>query len=233
MIIQAKNNDNNDNNNDNNDDDDNNNDNNNDNNDDTDEDTSLEDCKAACLAEARCGGVVVKDEADGVCWLIQDVEPAACHPWYPFNLWYLRRGAATAAAARQPPAIPAWPLPAAPASVDPPAWSSAPCPPHPPDATGWWEAPPPAAVTEPPTTTTTTTTLAWVPYHPHFDTTPDYLGIGARAMGVGDKEGEPSDNFYLVIGDHGAADGVNGPHQRQVAELMHRYVVRRREHNVT
>jgi len=70
-------------------------------------------------------------------------------------------------------------------------------------------------------------------HYPHFDTTPDYLGIGAKARGVeGGTEGSASDNFYLVLGDwggcgHGCCCGM----QEQVARKMHEYVAARKRRN--
>jgi len=71
-------------------------------------------------------------------------------------------------------------------------------------------------------------------YYPHFDTTPDYLNIAHSVRGVDGNSGSVSDNFYLVIGDQGGADG-GCPHcggwQKQVARKMQEYVSHRRSHN--
>jgi len=66
-----------------------------------------------------------------------------------------------------------------------------------------------------------------VTYHPHFDTTPDYLGIAHTAKGIRGNPGKVSDNYYLVIGDWGGARygcDTCGARQRQVAAKMHEFV---------
>jgi len=66
-----------------------------------------------------------------------------------------------------------------------------------------------------------------VPYYPHFDTTPDYLGIAHTAKGIRGNPGSVSDNYYLVIGDWGGAEyGCEGcgARQKQVAAKMHEFV---------
>ncbi|CAE7610816.1 unnamed protein product, partial [Symbiodinium natans] len=71
-------------------------------------------------------------------------------------------------------------------------------------------------------------------YHPHFDTTPDYLDIAASARGVRGNDGELSDNYYLVIGDNGGcAGGCDGccGWQWQVADQMKKYVQDRKAAN--
>jgi len=71
-------------------------------------------------------------------------------------------------------------------------------------------------------------------YHPHFDTTPDYLNISARARGIRGNGGNISDNFYLVIGDSGGCDGgCSGccGWQQQVASKMNAYVKQRKQRN--
>mmetsp|Transcript_30998 Transcript_30998/g.55507 ORF Transcript_30998/g.55507 Transcript_30998/m.55507 type:complete len:495 (-) Transcript_30998:118-1602(-) len=69
-------------------------------------------------------------------------------------------------------------------------------------------------------------------YHPHFDTSPDYLSIATRARGVNGNSGHKSDNYYLVIGDWGAFGGTrNCRRQKEVARLMANYVRERREIN--
>ncbi|CAE7036041.1 unnamed protein product, partial [Symbiodinium sp. CCMP2456] len=71
-------------------------------------------------------------------------------------------------------------------------------------------------------------------YHPHFDTTPDYLDIAASARGVRGNDGDLSDNYYLVIGDNGGcAGGCDGccGWQWQVANQMKEYVRNRKAAN--
>lgn len=71
-------------------------------------------------------------------------------------------------------------------------------------------------------------------YHPHFDTTPDYLDIAASAKGVRGNDGDLSDNYYLVIGDNGGcAGGCDGccGWQWQVANKMKEYVRNRKAAN--
>jgi hypothetical protein len=68
-------------------------------------------------------------------------------------------------------------------------------------------------------------------YHPHFDTTPDYLDIAGRAAGVNGNPGTMSDNFYLVLADAGGCDGGCSTcceTQRQVAQQMREYVANRK-----
>jgi hypothetical protein len=68
-------------------------------------------------------------------------------------------------------------------------------------------------------------------YHPHFDTSPDYLNIAARAAGVQGNAGELADNYYLVISDQGGCDGgcrACCSTQRQVAQKMRDYVAARK-----
>mmetsp|Transcript_32324 Transcript_32324/g.58681 ORF Transcript_32324/g.58681 Transcript_32324/m.58681 type:complete len:563 (-) Transcript_32324:124-1812(-) len=71
-------------------------------------------------------------------------------------------------------------------------------------------------------------------YYPHFDTSPDYLNISARAKGLGGNGGNLSDNFYLVVGDSGGCAGGCGDcckMQYDVANLMKKYVADRKEAN--
>eukprot|EP00931_Biecheleriopsis_adriatica_P068920 TRINITY_DN4281_c0_g1_i2.p1 TRINITY_DN4281_c0_g1~~TRINITY_DN4281_c0_g1_i2.p1 ORF type:complete len:619 (+),score=89.40 TRINITY_DN4281_c0_g1_i2:160-2016(+) len=70
-------------------------------------------------------------------------------------------------------------------------------------------------------------------YWPHFDTTPDYLDIAARARGVRSNGGSLSDNFYLVIGDNGGCGGCSEccSTQYQVAAKMKEYVADRKRRN--
>lgn len=71
-----------------------------------------------------------------------------------------------------------------------------------------------------------------VKYHPHFDTSPDYLNIAARARGVSGHPGQLSDNYYLVIGDWGGCGfGCCCRLQSQVADKMLQYVVDRKRAN--
>jgi len=75
-------------------------------------------------------------------------------------------------------------------------------------------------------------TPAATPYHPHFDTSPDYLDIAAEARGVRGNPGSISDNYYLVIGDWGGAkygcEGC-GERQKQVAAKMKEFVQKKAE----
>mmetsp|Transcript_25424 Transcript_25424/g.45121 ORF Transcript_25424/g.45121 Transcript_25424/m.45121 type:complete len:495 (-) Transcript_25424:80-1564(-) len=68
-------------------------------------------------------------------------------------------------------------------------------------------------------------------YHPHFDTTPDYLSIASRAAGVRGNPGQISDNYYLVIGDWGGASKYYETMQRRVSDLMADYVRERKSKN--
>jgi len=71
-------------------------------------------------------------------------------------------------------------------------------------------------------------------FHPHFDTSPDYLNIAARASGVRGNPGRLSDNFYLVVADQGACGGGAAgccAMQREVAQKMAKYVRERRASN--
>lgn len=71
-----------------------------------------------------------------------------------------------------------------------------------------------------------------MPYYPHFDTSPDYLNIAARAKGVSGHPGVLSDNYYLVIGDWGGCGfGCCCELQKQVADKMLEYVVQRKTAN--
>ena len=62
----------------------------------------------------------------------------------------------------------------------------------------------------------------------HFDTTPDYLNIGAR-VSVHDV----ADNFYLVMGDQGGCGGCGAccDMQKKVARLADEYVAERKANN--
>lgn len=71
-----------------------------------------------------------------------------------------------------------------------------------------------------------------VPYYPHFDISPDYLRIADRAKGVSGHPGELSDNYYLVIGDHGGCGhGCCCEMQKKVADKMEKYVLQRKRDN--
>lgn len=71
-------------------------------------------------------------------------------------------------------------------------------------------------------------------YYPHFDTTPDYLNIAARASGVRGKSGRLSDNYYIVIGDWGGCstgDAGICARQKAVATLADQYIKQRKQKN--
>jgi len=69
-----------------------------------------------------------------------------------------------------------------------------------------------------------------VPYFPHFDTSPDYLGIAARAKGVSGHAGNLSDNYYLVLGDWGGCGfGCCCEMQQEVADKMAQFVRQRKQ----